>query len=280
MARVKIAVVGCGYVGLVTALGFARAGAEVLAVEVDPARRAALRAGRVPFGEPGLGALLREVAPAVEGSVEAVAGADLVCVAVPTAPDASDPTEGVVRAAVRAGVGGVVLRGTLTPERAAALAALAPTVANPEFLREGHALADFLAPARVVIGGDAGVAARLVELYARILDPGVPVVCTDLASACVAKLAANAMLAVRVAFANEVGRWASASGASVVDVLHVVGLDPRIGPSHLRPSLGFGGPCLPKDARMLAPHSRLVAAALECNDDQLRWAEQAAAGAA
>jgi UDPglucose 6-dehydrogenase len=184
-------------------------------------------------------------------------------IAVPTASDGRDPTEEVARAV--AGDAIVVLRGTLTPDRARALAAAGPVVANPEFLREGHALADFRAPARVVLGGEPGPVEAVATLYARIYGPEVPVVRTDLASACLAKLAANALLAVKVAFGNEVAAVAAESGASVDDVVRILGLDPRIGASHLRPSLGFGGPCLPKDARMLADRSAVVRAALGSN---------------
>lgn len=249
----RVAVVGCGYVGLVTAIGLARAGAEVRAIEVDAGRLAELRAGRVPFSEPGLA--LGGIT--FEGRIADVAGAEVVFVAVPTASDGADETEAVVREVAAAlGEGAIVaVRGTVPPDRVPALAAAAAPralVMNPEFLRQGHALEDFLRPHRVVFGGAPHATRRVAALFAPLLPADVPVVHTDAATACLAKLAANSMLAARVAYANEVGRLAAACGASMSDVVEILGADPRIGPAHLATSLGFGGACLPKDADMLA----------------------------
>jgi UDPglucose 6-dehydrogenase len=152
-------------------------------------------------------------------------------------------------------------------------------------LRQGSALADFRTPHRLVLGGPPQAVDRVLDMLAAAVPDGTPVVRTDPATAALAKLAANAMLAVRVSLGNELLRLATALGADHGAVLEAIGHDPRIGRAHLQPSLGFGGGCLPKDARMLAATgvavgspTRLVAGAIGSNDDQLGWVCAALAG--
>jgi UDPglucose 6-dehydrogenase len=289
---VIVAVIGCGWVGLVSAVLLAEVGHRVVAVEVDPERRQRLLRGEVPFSEPGLEERLHRAASSggltFAATVEAARGAEVVLICVPTRAD-DRATEEVVAGLARVCDRGAVLalRGTLTPDRAVRLAEQAAplrVVANPEFLRVGRAVEDFLTPARVVLGGEAGAVSVLRRMYAPLYGPEIPYVRTDLASACLGKLAANAMLSVRVGFANEVGRVAAATGASMDDVVRILALDPRIGGSHLHPSLGFGGSCLPKDAEMALDLARalelplgILAAAVRSNEDQLDWVLVAAA---
>lgn len=271
MGWVEAGVVGCGYVGLVAAASLCSVGLRVVAVEVDPERRALLRDGRVPFHEPGLEALLRDGLQSgrlvLADDVAAVAGCGAVFVAVPTPDDPADPASGAldrVIDALRATLSAptvLVIKSTVTPAAVdALLARLSDTpvsvVVNPEFLREGHAVADFRRPARLVLGGPPGAVAHVLSLYAPLYGDEVPIVRTDARTAALAKLASNGMLAVRVSFANELGRVAAALGVDFGHVLEVLGSDPRIGPSHLGPSVGYGGACLPKDTRMLAAVGR------------------------
>ena len=255
----RVAVIGCGYVGLAVAVGLARAGRAVTAVEVDPGRLAALRAGQVPIDEPDLAPHLHRVR--FTGELSEIGGASVVLIAVPTAEEADLRRLGalVCDAGRALGPGAVVaLKSTVPPDRvdewAAGLAAAVPgaaLVVSPEFLRQGSALADLCAPARVVLGGPEAAVDQVLAALDGVVPPEVPVIRTDARTAALAKLAANAMLAVRVALGNELLRLGEALGADHTAVVDALGLDPRIGPAHLRPSLGFGGGCLPKDARML-----------------------------
>lgn len=277
-----IAVVGCGHVGLACAAGLAGAGHDVVGVEVDPTRRGRLGRGETPWEEPGLRAALARVALRAEVDV---GDADVVVVAVPTPAGAGGPelaawedaTHRVVRSA-RPGTR-VLVKSTVPVGSADALAARAPglrVVANPEFLRAGRALADLVSPDRIVLGGSPEDTAWAEALWRTVVGPAVPVVHTSRATAELAKLASNAMLAVRVAFANELTDAAERAGADAEALWRAVGLDPRIGPAHLRPSPGFGGPCLPKDVRLLlhGADCEVVRAAERANRARAdRWVE-------
>lgn len=260
----RLGVVGAGYVGLVTAACLAHRGHEVTVLEIDPTRLAALRVGRVPFHEPGVQELVddghaagRLIATDVPA---ALAGADavLVCVGTPLDGDGNadlSQVESACRMIARTAPNTtVVVRSTLplgTTERLAEWLErndLSRVVTNPEFLRQGSAVADFGAPTRIVIGTHHGLpspASRLVELIHAA--PAAPVLVTDFATADMIKNAANAFLATKLSFINEVADLCEAYGADVETVAEGIGLDPRIGRSYLRPGIGFGGSCLPKE---------------------------------
>ncbi|MGH2713874.1 MAG: UDP-glucose dehydrogenase family protein [Thermoleophilaceae bacterium] len=261
----SLAIIGAGYVGLVTAACLARMGHRVTLLEVSRPRLAALRAGRVPFHEPGLQALLdaslaagRLSATDDPGAALLDRDAVLVCVGTPLNED-GEADLSQVRAACRAIAhhapkATVVLRSTLPLGSSASLATwlrrhdLSGVVTNPEFLRQGTAVADFLAPSRIVIGthdGRRNASAQLLERLYVGLD--APILVTDYASADMIKNAANAFLATKLSFINEIADLCEAYGADVERVVEGMGLDPRIGPTYLRPGIGFGGSCLPKE---------------------------------
>lgn len=278
----KVAVVGAGYVGVCTGVALAELGHEVRLLDVDAAKVASLAEGRAPFHEPGLEEALGAVVRAGRASAatDARAGAawaDVVLLAVgtPSAADGSLDLRHVEAAARDAGEGlrgrrdfpVVAVKSTVLPGTArnvvapavAAASGLAPgrdvgVGSNPEFLAEGSALRDARAPDRVVVGADdARTRDRLLELWAKVDAPKVAV---DTATAELAKYASNAFLAARVALANEVANLAERAGADSEDVLHIVGLDRRIGPHFLRAGAGFGGSCFPKDLAALAAAER------------------------
>lgn len=295
----QIAVVGARYVGLVTGTGFAEFGHTVTCVDVDAALVATLARGDAPFYEPGLQDMVqRNVARGrLRFTTEiagAVAGAEVVFIAVGT-PSAADggPDLGYVHAAARqigaalTGFTVVVTKSTVPPGTTEAVRALigATTThpfaiaANPEFLREGDALEDFLHPARVVIGADDPRAVTtLFELYRGVLGTTERIQTMDLRSAELAKYAANCMLATRVSFMNELAQLCDAIGADIDHVRTVVGGDPRIGAAFLAAGVGFGGSCLPKDLRALRCLAQrvdvpvgVIDAAERANRRQHRW---------
>ncbi len=263
----KIGVVGTGYVGLVTAAGFASRGHHVTCVDISPEKIASLESGVVPWYEPGLSELVTE---AVEGGrlafttdiSVAAESADLMFVAVGTPPndDGSADTSAVFKAAEDIGKAitrqmPVVVRSTVpvgTTEKVRAIVAEeagfdCPALSNPEFLREGKAVEDFNAPSRVVIGCQHyGEAQKLVDLYSDFVAPGL-ILTVDTRSSEMSKYASNAFLAAKISFMNEIASLCEALGADVEDVRKVMGFDPRIGSKHLAPGIGYGGSCLPKD---------------------------------
>jgi UDPglucose 6-dehydrogenase len=284
----ELCVVGAGYVGLTFAAGLSRLGHRVTCVEKDPAKLHALRHGRVPFHEPGLAELVRE---AREGGLlrftDDLAGAaptaSVVFCAVGTPPKPNgeadtSAVEEVVEAARRLGSGRLfVIKSTVpvgTTDRVSRRLP-GPVVYNPEFLREGSAVEDFFHPYRVVIGTRTPVAAAVLEALYRPL--GAPVVRTDPPTAEMIKYASNAFLATKVSFINEIAHICEYVGADVSRVAEGMGLDPRIGPHFLRPGIGFGGSCLPKDLRALLETAReyllepaLLQAVLRVNEAQRR----------
>jgi UDPglucose 6-dehydrogenase len=296
-----IVVVGCGYVGLVTAVGLAEQGHRVRAYDVDPVRVAASRELRFPMVEPGLEEAARAAGNGLtfhDAREEAWPGAAFTFLAVPTPQgEAGYPNLTFLRRALmwiadsrgRAGADSViVVRSTVPPGTARwargeierLIGSEVPVLANPEFLQEGRALEDFRHPSRIVIGSEDGEAAdRLAALMA---FAGAPVVITDTATAELAKYGSNAFLAVRVSFANELARLAEREGADPLVMLEAVGLDPRIGSRYLKPGIGYGGSCLPKDVAALIsmgttadePMS-LIGAAQEVNELQRRRAIRA-----
>jgi UDPglucose 6-dehydrogenase len=289
--REPIAVIGTGYVGLVTAAGFAQLGSEVYCVDVDADKIARLERGEIPIYEPGLSESVArnrerlhfstDLAPALEharllfvavGTPPTYSGdADLSAVhAVVASMPASDRHALVMKSTVPVGTG-VAIRRIFEAQGKSGFA----YVSCPEFLKEGSALEDFLAPDRVVVG-DAGDWAgdAVVELYAPL---DAPLVRTDIPSAEMIKLAANAFLATKISFINEIANVCEETGADVREVARGMGLDQRIGTHFLRPGIGFGGSCFPKDVSALKQlagnsgyHFQLLTAVIEVNELQKR----------
>jgi UDPglucose 6-dehydrogenase len=294
----KLAVIGTGYVGLVTGAGFAELGNTVTCVDIDRARIERLRGNDIPIHEPGLPELVRRNAAAgrlrfTTSTAEAVAGAQLVFIAVgtPSAPDGSADLSYVLAAARDIGkaIDGFTVvvnkstvpvgtadkvRSTIAKETKKAFA----VASNPEFLKEGDALNDFMKPARVVIGADDTRAIELLaELYRSVIRIGDRILVMDIRSAELTKYASNAMLATRISFMNELSRLAEAVGADIEMVRKGVGTDPRIGGKFLFAGCGFGGSCFPKDLRALVQtgkehdvHLTIVEAVDQANARQQR----------
>jgi UDPglucose 6-dehydrogenase len=286
-----IGVFGAGWVGLVTGGCFAELGHHVIVRDVVPDRISALRAGRLPFHEPNLPEVLARNSERIRYTLDAgeLVDADALFICVQTPPTYSgDADLSFVWSALddlprseRRQI--LVMKSTVpvgTGEKVrAALEARALTnvgyVSNPEFLSEGRAVRDFLEPDRIVIGSfaeDDGVA---VERFYTSID--APVVRTDVASAEMIKLAANAFLMTRISFINEIANVCEAVGADVVEVAKGVGLDHRLGPHFLRAGIGYGGSCFPKDSLALKQlasnsgyHFQLLAAVIEVNELQKR----------
>ena len=297
---VRISVCGAGYVGLASAAILAHIGHEVRVLDHDEQRIRVLAEGRDPLGEPGLGsALARPNIMFTSDPRAAYRGVDAILVSVGTPTDAygrSDLSQLVAAAATIAETAApclVFVRSTAPVGTGDALQAAELrrhiVLVNPEFLREGHALADSLNPYRIVCGGpSAEQHARAVygPLLDRQLTPlpeialtpePVPLHTMDRRSAELAKYATNAFLATKVSFADEVANIASLAQADVHAVLRVVAGDPRVGSGFLRPGIGWGGSCFPKDARALAAFSTasgydftLLRAVIAQNNDQLQ----------
>jgi UDPglucose 6-dehydrogenase len=271
MSTSRIGVVGAGYVGLTTAACMASLGHDVVCGDVDVVKLAALSRGDVPILEPGLPELVHEGIRSgrlsfVLGAAAASEGREFVflCVPTPPAPDASADLSFVEQvlceiAPVLERDAIVVAKSTMPPGSSRKIAALLHDVAgeptgiavasNPEFLREGSAVHDFLHPVRIVIGAEElGVAKRLAGLYQTI---DAAVIMTDCASAEMIKYASNAFLATKLSFINSIAHVCEALGADVLEVAYGMGHDPRIGFDFLRPGPGYGGSCLPKDTAAL-----------------------------
>ncbi len=281
---VAIAVIGCGYVGSVVSAGLAYVGHTVAGIEIDADRVAGLQEGRLSFYEPGLEKLIRhgihEGRLTFTSSAAAAAGAGLVfiCVDAPVGEDGgadlSQVGSAVDSLAPYLNPGQVLVSKSTLPAGSAAWieerlaghgVSGCPVVVNPEFLREGAAVGDFLHPDRIVLGGDSGAAAIVRRAYAPILtqsfeggrkDHCPEVMLTDRASAEVLKHAANAFLASRVSLINEIAEVCAAVGADVTAVAEAVGLDPRIGPEFMQAGLGWGGSCFGKDLDLFAELAR------------------------
>ena len=286
-----IGVFGAGWVGLVTGGCFAELGHHVIVRDVMPERIEALRAGNLPFHEADLPEVLERNRERITYTLDAgdLAGADAIFVCVQTPPTysgdadlsfvwsalddlpASDERQILVmKSTVPVGTGEKV-RAALEARGLSNVG----YVSNPEFLAEGRAVRDFLNPDRIVVGAFAEEDSAAVEaLYAGI---DAPVVRTDVASAEMIKLAANAFLMTRISFINEIANVCEAVGADVVEVAKGVGLDHRLGPHFLRAGIGYGGSCFPKDSLALKQlasnsgyHFQLLAAVIEVNELQKR----------
>ena len=286
-----IGVFGAGWVGLVTGGCFAELGHRVIVRDVMPQRIEALRAGNLPFHEPDLPEVLERNRERITYTLDAgdLAGADAIFVCVQTPPTysgdadlsfvwsalddlpASDERQILVmKSTVPVGTGEKV-RAALEGRGLSNVG----YVSNPEFLAEGRAVRDFLNPDRIVVGAVAEEDGAAIEaLYVGI---DAPVVRTDVASAEMIKLAANAFLMTRISFINEIANVCEAVGADVVEVAKGVGLDHRLGPHFLRAGIGYGGSCFPKDSLALKQlasnsgyHFQLLAAVIEVNELQKR----------
>lgn len=265
----KISVIGCGYLGAVHAAAMAKLGHDVVGVDTDAAKVGKLAAGEAPFFEPGLPELLLEgvrsgrlrfttdIREASDAEVHFVAvgtpqlpgsdGADLrfVLGAVDAlAPVAAPDSLIVGKSTVPVGTAAELV------ERLAASGSRAGLAWNPEFLREGFAVADTLTPDRLVYGvADERATELLDAVYARILEAGTPRIVTDYATAELVKTAANAFLATKISFINAMAEIAEVTGADVTTLADAIGHDVRIGRKFLNAGIGFGGGCLPKDIR-------------------------------
>jgi UDPglucose 6-dehydrogenase len=271
--RPRLTVLGTGYLGMTHAACMASEGFEVLGLDIDEEKVARLNAGKAPIFEPGLDELLRDGLASgrlafTTSYAEAAAFGDVhfVCVGTPQRRDGHSADLSQVEACIAALAPGltrpclVVGKSTVPAGTAAALAervaGLAPVGAaaelcwNPEFLREGHGVHDTLRPDRIVIGVSTAHAEQVLrDVYAPQIEAGVEFHVTDLATAELAKVAANAFLATKISFINAIAEVCDAAGADVTELAEILGADPRIGHAFLRPGLGFGGGCLPKDVR-------------------------------
>lgn len=269
--ELRITVVGAGYVGLVTAVGLAELGHRIELVETRPDRLTALRAGRVPFYEPGVQAALTRhldggrlvVAAGPDGTADAA----MICVGTPIDEDGTSDLSQLRSAlpattATLAPNAPLVIRSTLPPGASAIVAGWAdvPTeriLSNPEFLRQGTAYEDFLAPTRIVIGHFPDVtphALGVVQAVYAGLD--APRLIVGMAAAELIKNGSNAFLALKLSFVNEIAAMCEEYAADADEVLTGIGLDPRIGSTYMRPGLGFGGSCLPKELRAMTASGR------------------------
>jgi UDPglucose 6-dehydrogenase len=293
----RVTVVGTGYLGLTHAVCLADLGHEVLAIDVDETKIAMAARGEVPFFEPGLEPLLRKNLDAGRlrftlsfAEIAAFGDVHFLCVGTPEgeagradlssvhaaasslAPHLNGPCLVVGKSTVPVGTARQVLAGM----RAAAPAGAAVDLAwNPEFLREGFAVQDSLAPDRIVLGvtsdgtsggTSGGAEARLREIYSRPLEAGSPLLVMDLETAELVKVAANAFLATKISFINAMAEVCEQAGGDVMALAEALGHDARIGRRFLAPGLGYGGGCLPKDIRGF----RATAADLGA-DSLVRW---------
>ena len=274
----RVIVVGCGYVGLVSGACFAELGNEVVCVDANPSRLDELNAGHCPIFEPGLDELIMRNRQAGRLSFAQClpfldAGVDLVMIAVGTPPargggaDLSCIFTVAEEIALKAhGRVVVATKSTVPPGTGDAIERIIRTMrpgldvsvaSNPEFLREGSAISDFLRPDRIVIGTqDAHARIALMRLYKPLIDAGAPLVATARIAAEITKYAANAFLALKITFINEIADLCEAAAADVRDVAHGIGLDHRIGKEFLRAGPGYGGSCFPKDTSALAATAR------------------------
>jgi len=287
-----VGVIGVGYVGLVTAACFADLGHEVVCLDVKPERIAQLRDGTVPIYEPGVDQLLERNRARLRFTLELADVLErcrivFVCVDTPSThsgdadlsrvravvdglPQTGERFILVMKSTVPVGTGEKV-RSDLDARGLAHVG----YVSNPEFLREGRAVSDFLEPDRVIIGAfDSGDARAVAELY---IGLGAPVITTDVPSAEMIKYASNAFLATKISFINEIANVCEEVGADVDVVAQGMGLDARIGPHFLRPGIGYGGSCFPKDVKALKQlagnsgyHFQLLMSVIEVNDLQKR----------
>ncbi len=292
----KIAVIGTGYVGLVTGTCFAETGNQVTCVDIDTAKVARLQNGEIPIYEPGLDVLFdRNIAEDrlkfTTDLVEGIQDAKVIFLALPTPPgeDGSADLKYILGVANDLGpilknYAVIIDKSTVpvgTAEKVRAAIAKNATVdfdvvSNPEFLREGVAVEDFMKPDRVVVGTTSDKAKKVMEkLYAPLVRQGNPVIFMDERSAEMTKYAANSFLALKITFMNEIANLCEKVGANVDDIRRGIGTDSRIGKRFLFAGIGYGGSCFPKDVQALAKTSsdygydfRMLTSVMAVNDDQ------------
>jgi len=293
---VNLSVVGTGYVGLVVGACLAETGNQVVGADVDAAKIDGLKQNVIPIYEPGLDRLVErnQDAGRLEFTTDvagAIAQSEVVFIAVGTPPDEDGSADLRHVLAVAEQIGQhmkrelvVVTKSTVPVGTATKVAAAVAkharfpfhVVSNPEFLKEGAAIDDFMKPDRVVLGAETDHARSVMaELYAPFVRTGKPVIFMDIASAEMTKYAANAMLATRISFMNEIAMLCEACGANVDLVRKGIGSDDRIGPAFLFPGPGYGGSCFPKDVKALARTAReqstclrILEAVEEVNENQ------------
>jgi len=289
--REPIGVIGTGYVGLVTAAGFAELGSDVWCIDIDAEKIARLQRGEIPIYEPGLEELVASNRERMHFSTDigdALEHARLLFVAVGTPPTYSGDADlsavhAVVNSMPASDRHALVMKSTVPVGTGRSIKRVFREqgkegfryVSCPEFLKEGTAVKDFLQPDRVVIGDDGDWAGDAVAALYAPLD--APVVRTDIASAEMVKLASNAFLATKISFINEIANVCEETGADVIEVARGMGLDERIGDKFLQAGLGFGGSCFPKDVTALKQlagnsgyHFQLLNAVIEVNELQKR----------
>ncbi|MCB0322830.1 MAG: UDP-glucose/GDP-mannose dehydrogenase family protein [Bdellovibrionales bacterium] len=268
----NVGVIGAGYVGLVAAACFAESGNEVICADIAEGKIAALNRGEIPIYEPGLDELVETNASAgrltfTTDIAQAIRGSEVIFIAVGTPQDTDGSADLKFVLGVAETIGKnmngpkIVVNKSTVPVGTADLVAEEirkhttmqfDVVSNPEFLKEGSAIDDFMKPDRVVIGTSSVEAAEIMrELYSPFVRTNNPILVMDNRSAEVTKYAANALLASRVTFMNEIANLCETVGADVSHVRKGVGTDSRIGPSFLFPGVGYGGSCFPKDVRAL-----------------------------
>jgi UDPglucose 6-dehydrogenase len=286
--REPIGVIGVGWVGLATAACFAELGHEVWARDIVPEKVESLSRGEIPIHEPGLPELVAKNADRLHFTTDmapVLEHARLLFVCVDTPPTYSGDADLSRVEAVLGELGesndhALVMKSTVPVGTGRSIQRRRPGtgyVSNPEFLKEGSAVADFMKPDRVVVGADDGseeFAQRVTALYAPL---DAPVVSTDVASAEMIKLASNAFLATKISFINEIANVSEELGADVMEVARGMGLDDRIGSQFLRAGIGYGGSCFPKDVQALKQlagntgyHFQLLTAVIEVNELQKR----------
>lgn len=268
----NLAVIGTGYVGLVAGTCFAESGNDVVCVDIDEAKIAALKSGKVPIYEPGLEELVRRNLKEQRLSFTmdlgaAVRHASIIFIAVgtPQRQDGGANTEQVLATAKATALAMdgpkiIVTKSTVPVGTADEIRRLmaettrhsCSVISNPEFMKEGAAVEDFMKPDRVVLGSEDPKAINLLrELYEPFVRTGNPILVMDARSAEMSKYAANAILATKISFINEVANLCEKAGADINEVRRAMGLDRRIGPHFIFPGVGYGGSCFPKDVRAM-----------------------------
>ncbi|MEU6717870.1 UDP-glucose/GDP-mannose dehydrogenase family protein [Nonomuraea sp. NPDC046802] len=292
----RIVVFGAGYIGLVTGACLAELGNQVVVRDIDPEKIRLLQSGEVPIYEPGLGELIARNKERLTFTLDlqrALNGAEIAYVCVDTPPSASGDADlsrvwSVVQSLEGASyLRAVVVKSTVPVGTGARVRAALDTAglqhvgyaSNPEFTAEGSAVRDFLHPDRVVVGASEEATARLISELHEGVDG--PVVVMDVRSAEMVKLASNALLATKISFINEIATLCEKTGADIERVADAVGLDHRLGRHFLRPGIGWGGSCFPKDSEALRQlanntgyHLQLLSAVIEVNNLQKRRAIQ------
>ncbi len=271
LVKLKLTIIGLGYLGATTAVAFAKLGHQVIGIDPDASKIELFSQGKLPFYEPGLEDALGEVVAAgnisfatEHSSSSSSADIHMICVGTPQGPDGSSADTKYLYSALDSLIpflnedAVIVGKSTVPVGTAGQIRSylesklnFAPHIAwNPEFLREGTALKDTLEPDRIVIGVEDSWSEKLLRLlYEDITEAGVPLITCDIPTSELVKVAANSFLATKISFINAIAEIAEVAGADTVKLAEAIGYDERIGDKFLRNGIGFGGGCLPKDIR-------------------------------